>query len=312
VAEHDGTQLGLHDRAGEAHRPVQGAPSSNGPCPVRRTRDRGSGAPQITRISNTSPRDDAALRPKRPRGTVRTAYQQAMDKVRVRQPLPLLVDGHQAVPDRVEWLRSEMLKTRIANGYRSRDLVAEACPYANICEQCDNFVTTTEFLPALQHQLADVLASATTPRHAAGTRKQPAMPASSLTLRTTSNTCSAPLIRSHLVDPPPGPGLMANVLNCLPKSAHPPPAMMFRTSPSAPFSRSSPRSAKTLDAASRRQRSAFRRLVAVGVPWVPGDSMAWWSRCAAVPGPRRARPAGCGQRPGPGGANLIHALKKET
>jgi hypothetical protein len=54
--------------------------------------------------------------------TVRTAYQQTMDKVRVRQPLPLLVDGHQAIPDRVEWLRSEMLKTRIAHGYRSRDL----------------------------------------------------------------------------------------------------------------------------------------------------------------------------------------------
>ena len=37
-------------------------------------------------------------------------------------------------------------------------LAAEACPYANICEQCDNFVTTTEFVPALQAQLADVTA----------------------------------------------------------------------------------------------------------------------------------------------------------
>jgi hypothetical protein len=51
-----------------------------------------------------------------------------------------------------------VLKTRVAHGYCSRDLVAEACPYANICEQCDNFVTTTQFLPALQHQLADVRA----------------------------------------------------------------------------------------------------------------------------------------------------------
>jgi hypothetical protein len=68
------------------------------------------------------------------------------------------VDGRQVVPDRVQWLGSEMLKTRVAHGYRSRDPVAEACPYANICEQCDNFVTTTEFLPALQHQLADVRA----------------------------------------------------------------------------------------------------------------------------------------------------------
>jgi hypothetical protein len=30
--------------------------------------------------------------------------------------------------------------------------------YANICEQCDNFVTTTEFIPELQAQLADITA----------------------------------------------------------------------------------------------------------------------------------------------------------
>jgi integrase len=90
--------------------------------------------------------------------TVRAAYQAAMDKIRPRQPLPLLVGtrSRALVPDRVEWLRSEMLKTRVAHGYCSRDLVADACPYANICEQCDNFVTTTEFLPALEQQLADV------------------------------------------------------------------------------------------------------------------------------------------------------------
>jgi integrase len=92
--------------------------------------------------------------------TVRAAYQTAMDKIRPRQPLPLLVGNRSRalVPDRVEWLRSEMLKTRVAHGYCSRDLVADACPYANICEQCDNFVTTTEFLPALQNQLTDMRA----------------------------------------------------------------------------------------------------------------------------------------------------------
>jgi integrase len=94
--------------------------------------------------------------------TVRAAYQAAIDKIRPRQPLPLLVTTsggtRTPVPDRVEWPRSEMLKTRVAHGYCSRDLVAEACPYANICEQCDNFVTTVEFLPTLQQQLADVQA----------------------------------------------------------------------------------------------------------------------------------------------------------
>jgi integrase len=88
--------------------------------------------------------------------TVRAAYEDAMAKVRIRQPLPLLVNDRPAVPGRVEWLRAELLKTRVAHGYCSRHLAAEACPYANVCEQCDNFVTTTEFLPQLQAQLADV------------------------------------------------------------------------------------------------------------------------------------------------------------
>ena len=51
-----------------------------------------------------------------------------------------------------------MLKTRVAHGYCSRDLVADACPYANICEQCDNYVTAAEFNPQLEAQLADVTA----------------------------------------------------------------------------------------------------------------------------------------------------------
>jgi integrase len=90
--------------------------------------------------------------------TIRAAYQAAMDRARVRQPLPLLVGAAPRVPSRVEWLRAELLKTRVAHGYCSRDLVAGACPYANICEQCDNFITTTQFLPQLEAQLADVRA----------------------------------------------------------------------------------------------------------------------------------------------------------
>jgi hypothetical protein len=51
-----------------------------------------------------------------------------------------------------------MLKTRVAHGYCSRHLAAEACPYANICENCDNYQTSTEFLPQLQDQLVDAQA----------------------------------------------------------------------------------------------------------------------------------------------------------
>jgi len=69
-----------------------------------------------------------------------------------------VISGRPVVPDRVAWLRTEMLKTRVAHGYCSRHLAAEACPYANICEQCDNFTTSTEFLPQLQTQLTDEIA----------------------------------------------------------------------------------------------------------------------------------------------------------
>jgi integrase len=89
--------------------------------------------------------------------TVRAAYEAAMTKVHARQALFVVATGRGGTaPDRVEWLRSEMLKTRVAHGYCSRDLVADACPYANICEQCDNYVAASEFQPALEAQLADI------------------------------------------------------------------------------------------------------------------------------------------------------------
>jgi site-specific recombinase XerD len=91
-------------------------------------------------------------------GNLRGAYDAAMGRLRRTRELPLVVGGRPVVPDRIEWLRSEMLKTRVAHGYCSRHLAAEACPYANICEQCDNYTTTTEFVPHLQAQLTDEIA----------------------------------------------------------------------------------------------------------------------------------------------------------
>src|SRR5665648_755001 len=90
--------------------------------------------------------------------TVRVAYDQAMSKARSRLTLPIAPVGQAIVPDRVQWLRAEMLKTRLAHGYCSRSLAAEACSYANICEQCDNFTTSIEFVPTLESQLTDVTA----------------------------------------------------------------------------------------------------------------------------------------------------------
>ena len=91
-------------------------------------------------------------------GTVRGAYDAAMTKLHQRRPLPIVVAGRPVIPDRVAWLNSEMIKTRVAHGYCSRHLAAEACPYANICENCDNYQTSAQFLPQLQDQLADAQA----------------------------------------------------------------------------------------------------------------------------------------------------------
>jgi len=87
--------------------------------------------------------------------TLRAAYDQAVGKLRRRIPVAPVIGGH-AVPNNVEWIRSEMLKTRVAHGHCSRDLAAEACAYANICETCSNFTPTAEFEPAITAQLADI------------------------------------------------------------------------------------------------------------------------------------------------------------
>jgi len=50
-----------------------------------------------------------------------------------------------------------MIKTRVAHGYCSRHLAAGACSYANICEQCDNYVPDPARRCVLGSQLADVI-----------------------------------------------------------------------------------------------------------------------------------------------------------
>ena len=87
--------------------------------------------------------------------TLRAAYDLAIGKLRRRIPVAPVINGR-AVPNDVEWIRSEILKTRVAHGHCSRDLAAEACAYANICETCSNFTPTAEFTPAITSQLADI------------------------------------------------------------------------------------------------------------------------------------------------------------
>ena len=85
---------------------------------------------------------------------LRSAYDQTIGKVR--KTLPMAPAGQPTVPDKVDWIASEFLKTRVAHGYCSRHPAAGACPYANICETCDNYVPDPEHLPVLHDQLSDL------------------------------------------------------------------------------------------------------------------------------------------------------------
>jgi len=66
--------------------------------------------------------------------SIRTAYDTAIAKARLTARFVAGPTG-QFVPDHIDWLHSEMIKTRVAHGYCSRHLTAGACTYANICEQ---------------------------------------------------------------------------------------------------------------------------------------------------------------------------------
>jgi len=76
--------------------------------------------------------------------TIRDAYNTAMTKVKGRRPLFVIPAGaSSAIPAKVDWLHGEMLKTRVAHGFCSRDPVAGACGYANICgTQSSSFAPT--------------------------------------------------------------------------------------------------------------------------------------------------------------------------
>ncbi len=79
--------------------------------------------------------------------TLNTAYENAV--AGLRPQLPIAAPARPIVPDRITWLNTEMIKTRLGTGYCARHQAAGPCDYANICETCDNFTTAPEFAPAL-------------------------------------------------------------------------------------------------------------------------------------------------------------------
>lgn len=88
--------------------------------------------------------------------TLNTAYENAV--AGLRPQLPIAAPARPIVPDRIAWLNTEMIKTRLGTGYCARHNAAGPCDYANICETCDNFTTGPEFASALTSQLADTRA----------------------------------------------------------------------------------------------------------------------------------------------------------
>jgi integrase len=88
--------------------------------------------------------------------TIRTAYDTAIAKTPAATRFVAGPTGR-FVPDHIDWLHSEMIKTRVAHGYCSRQLAAGACTYANICEQCDNYIPDPDRRDILAGQLADVI-----------------------------------------------------------------------------------------------------------------------------------------------------------
>jgi site-specific recombinase XerD len=89
--------------------------------------------------------------------TIRTAYDTAIARTPASTRFIAGPTG-QLVPDHIDWLHSEMIKTRVAHGYCTRHLAAGACTYANICEQCDNYIPDPNRRDILAGQLADVKA----------------------------------------------------------------------------------------------------------------------------------------------------------
>lgn len=86
--------------------------------------------------------------------TLRIAYDDTVGTMR--RQLTLTPVGRPIVPDKVNWLSSEMIKTWVAHGYCSRHETAGACSYGNICENCANFTTGPEFTDVLTDQLDDI------------------------------------------------------------------------------------------------------------------------------------------------------------
>ena len=97
--------------------------------------------------------------------TLRDAYDQAMGKMR--RQLTLTPVGRRSCPTRSPGWPARCSRPASRTATAPATNPPGACPYANICETCDNYTTAPEFRAALTDQLDDVQAlrtDAETPR----------------------------------------------------------------------------------------------------------------------------------------------------
>ena len=85
--------------------------------------------------------------------TIRAEYERALDLAKTRiGALPEPCTTPCAEPDVLDWRTTETIKTALAGGYCLRAPVQGSCSYANICEHCPSFHTTSGYIPVLTQQ----------------------------------------------------------------------------------------------------------------------------------------------------------------
>ncbi len=86
--------------------------------------------------------------------TIRTEYERALDQAKARigaLPTCPATDTTTAT----DWHTTPTIKTALAGGYCLRAPAQGPCPYANICEHCPSFRTTSDYLPVLAAERQD-------------------------------------------------------------------------------------------------------------------------------------------------------------
>ncbi|HOZ60243.1 MAG TPA: site-specific integrase [Nakamurella multipartita] len=102
--------------------------------------------------------------------TVRTEYERALTQAKAQlgampPPTPSRKRSLPLLPADQDWREAPGVKARLAGGYCVRAPAQGACPYANICEHCPSFHTTTTYRPILAAQRADTAVLAADAEH---------------------------------------------------------------------------------------------------------------------------------------------------